>query len=265
MRRSDGAFVLEGPRLLRAALDAGAEIEAVYLAPAPDAATVAAAEAAAARGARVFGLQPGVIDKVADTVTPQPMLAVVRQPAADPSVLERATFVVVCAGVRDPGNAGTVIRSAAAAGADAVVLATGTVDPFNPKTVRASAGAVLVMPLVGDVNAAEVLLRLGERGLRRVGAAAAGGRAHTGIDWTVPVAVVLGNEVAGLDPAAVGLLDELVTIPMTGTVESLNVSMAATVLCFEVARQRSRILRGVPRPATAATTAPVDPSPGSAG
>lgn len=248
VRRTDGAFVLEGATLLRTALTAGAEVESVYTAPAAQTlpAVLRAVDDAADRGARVFSLAPGVLERVADTVTPQPVLAVVRQPApADPG-LAGCGFVVVCAGVRDPGNAGTVIRSAAAAGADAVVLTTGTVDPFNPKTVRASAGAVLLVPLVVDVEAGPLLDAAAAVGVRRVGAVAAGGVPHTAVDWTVPVALVLGNEAAGLGAEEASRLEELVTIPMAGAVESLNVSMAATVLCFEVARQRSSILQAMP-------------------
>lgn len=254
VRQSDAAFVVEGATLLRTAVDAGAEVESVYLAPAADPAAHAAADAAARRGARVFDLAPGVLERVADTVTPQPVLAVVRQPRPPAGVLDHATFVVVCAGVRDPGNAGTVIRSAAAAGADAVACSAGTVDPFNPKTVRASAGAVLLVPVVAAADPGELLDHLGRVGLRRVGAVAAGGRPHTAIDWTVPVAIVLGNEAAGLGTEVTDRLDDRVTIPMAGTVESLNVSMAATVLCFEVARQRSNSLGTMQASGTPGTT-----------
>lgn len=243
VRRLDGAFVVEGATLLRAALDAGAEVESCYLAPGADAdpAVAAAADAARAVGARVFTLADGVLERVADTVTPQPVLAVVRQPAVDGGLLEHAGFAVVCVEVRDPGNLGTVVRSAAAAGADVVVCTASTVDPFNPKTVRASAGAVLSVPLVVDLDAADALRRLRAAGVRTVGAVAHGGRPHTEVDWTVPVALVLGNEAAGLRPEAAAALDATATIALASGVESLNVSMAATVLCFEVARQRNNL------------------------
>lgn len=243
VRRIDGAFVVEGATLLAAAVAADAEVESLYLAPSAedDPAVAAAVELAVDRGARVFHLAPGVLERVADTVSPQPVLAVVRQPATGAGALDTATFVVVCAGVRDPGNLGTVVRSAAAAGADAVACTTGTVDPFNPKTVRASAGAVLAVPLVVDVEPGALLQRLATASVRLVGAVASGGRPHTAVDWRSPVALVLGNEAAGLVPDVAGSLDECTTIAMAGRVESLNVSMAATVLCFEVARQRNNL------------------------
>lgn len=263
VRRLDGAFVVEGVTLLRAALDAGAEVESCYLAPGADAAVADAAHAARAAGARVFSLAPGVLERVADTVTPQPVMAVVRQPAADPALLDTATFAVVCSEVRDPGNLGTVVRSAAAAGADAVACTAGTVDPFNPKTVRASAGAVLSVPLLVDLDAADVLARLRAAGVRAVGAAAHGGVGHTEVDWTVPVALVLGNEAAGLPAGVAAALDSTTTIPLSARVESLNVSMAATVLCFEVARQRNNLQpMHAARPATGEGAAPAGASEG---
>jgi TrmH family RNA methyltransferase len=240
-------FVAEGPTLLRSALDAGAEIESVYVAPGPDARGDAAEllERAFGAGARVFELAPGVLERVADTVTPQPVLAVVSIPPHDLATVEGTSFVVVCAEVRDPGNTGAVIRAADASGADAVVCCRGTADPYNPKTVRASAGSVLHVPVVAAGDAPDVLAELGRRGLRRFGAAARGGVAHTDADLSVPLALVLGNEASGLPHAVAGEIDERLTIEMGGRAESLNVSLAAAVLCFEVRRQRSPNLRAV--------------------
>jgi TrmH family RNA methyltransferase len=199
----------------------------------------AAVEEAQGRGIRVFELGPGVVEKVADTVTPQPLLAVVRTPEATLENLEGASFVVVCVDVRDPGNAGAVIRSADAAGADAVVCCAGTVDPFNPKTVRASAGSVLHIPVVAGGEPAEVLDALAERGMRRLAAVAHGGTGYTEVDLVAPLALGLGNEASGLPGGLGDRLDGGLTIPMAGKAESLNVSMAAAVLCFEVRRARS--------------------------
>jgi RNA methyltransferase, TrmH family len=196
-------------------------------------------------GARVFELAPGVLERVADTVTPQPLLAVVPIPAHDLAELERSTFVVVCADVRDPGNTGAVIRAADAAGADAVVCCRGTADPYNPKTVRASAGSVLHVPVVPAGEPGQVLAELGRHGLRRLGATAHGGVPYTDADLGAPLALVLGNEASGLPDTLAGEIDEQLTIEMGGKAQSLNVSLAAAVLCFEVRRQRSPNLRAV--------------------
>ena len=191
-------------------------------------------------GSRVFELEPGVLGRVADTVTPQPVLAVV--PDVDVPLVwlsdHGADCVLVCVDVRDPGNGGTVLRSAEAAGASGVVFCDGSVDPFNPKTVRASAGAVFHVPVVVGGEPGAVLAQLGEWGLRRLGAVADGGQEYTTTDMVSPVALVLGNEGHGLPEGVDRTLDGRVTIPMEGRAESLNVGMAAAVLCFEAARQR---------------------------
>ncbi|MDA8075915.1 MAG: RNA methyltransferase [Actinomycetota bacterium] len=192
-------------------------------------------------GARVFELAPGVVERVAATVTPQPLLGVF--PMVDvPWVPEGADLVVVMADVRDPGNAGTVLRSADASGASAVVCCGGTVDPYNPKTVRASAGSLFHVPVVLAGATATALGALGAAGLRRLGAVVSGGEDYAAVDWSVPTALVLGNEAWGL-PAGLPL-DGLVGIAMAGRAESLNVGMACAVLCFEALRQRRSAPRG---------------------
>jgi TrmH family RNA methyltransferase len=192
-------------------------------------------------GLRVFELEVGILDRVADTVTPQPVLAVV--PMVDVALTDLARvkppdLVVVCAGVRDPGNAGTILRSAEAAGVAAVVFCDGSVDLYNPKTVRASAGALFHVPVVAGGPVPGVLDQLGRWGLNRLGTVAHGGDEYTTVDLRRPTAVVLGNEATGLPADLDPLLDGGLTIPMTGRSESLNVGMAAAVVCFEAARQR---------------------------
>jgi TrmH family RNA methyltransferase len=243
-RRDEGRFVIEGANLLQEALNARAAIEAVYV----DAGVAELPERVAGLleqcfnfGARVFELEPGVLARVADTVSPQPVMAVVRTPAfsmADVRAMT-PTLLVVCLDVRDPGNAGTVARSAWAAGADAVICCEGTVDLWNPKAVRSSAGAVLHLPVVAAGPPSEVLGEIGTWGLRRWGTASEGGVDYAMADLREPCALVFGNEAAGLPLAELGgTIDGLVCIPMAAGAESLNVGMATAVLCFEAARQR---------------------------
>lgn len=189
-------------------------------------------------GGRVFDLAPGVLEKVADTVTPQPLLAVFATVDRPFDAVQGAGLVLVCTDLRDPGNAGTVIRSADAAGADAVVCTGGTVDPFNPKAVRASAGSLFYVPLVCEPSVPAALASVSQAGYRLLGAAPAAGDDYQSVDFTRPVALVLGNEAWGLAPDVAQALDGFVHIPMAGRAESLNVGMAAAVLCFEALRQR---------------------------
>jgi RNA methyltransferase, TrmH family len=235
-RRDEHAFVVEGTKLLAEALTVGAKVDTVFAAPDAPPALLARAGAG---GARVLELAPGVLERVATTVSPQPVMAIVGDLTVDLATVAHATLVVVCVDLGDPGNAGTVLRSAEAAGAGAVVLCGSSVDVYNPKTVRASAGAVFHVPVVAaEEEPVDVLLHLGNGGLRRLGTVAGSGRDYTTLDLTLPVAIVLGNEAVGLPPALSSVLDDCVTIPMTGRSESLNVGMAAAVLCFEAARQR---------------------------
>ena len=138
--------------------------------------------------------------------------------------------------ISDPGNAGTVVRSAAAAGASTIALGAGSVDVYNPKVVRASAGALFGVTVVEGATTVEILESAAAHGLRRLGAVANGGTPLDDVDLTGPTALVVGHEAHGLAPSLP--LDGRVTIPMREPNESLNVAMAATVLLFEAARQR---------------------------
>jgi TrmH family RNA methyltransferase len=247
-RRSERAtqhrFVIEGATLLQVALDAEASVELVLrdgAAPLDDT-TMALAERAARAGARLVELPTGIMARVTDTVTPQPLAAVVATPPADltealAEAVGRESPVLVLAEVSDPGNAGTLLRSAEAAGCAAVVFS-GGVDPFGPKTVRASAGAVFLVPVISEPALAVALAALGDAGMRRVGLAAHDGAPLDQTDLTGPVAFVLGSESHGLPDGLDRVLDQLVTIPLTGRTESLNVAMAGTLAVFEAARQR---------------------------
>ena len=234
-------FVVEGPHLLAHALDRRVPIDTVFVATDAAPPVAALAELARGNGAAVEHLAAGLAARVGDTVTSQGVFAVVRRVERAQERLRDATFVVVAEQVSDPGNAGTLWRSAAAAGADLFVLGAGSVDAYNPKLVRATAGACFSVPVLEDVDVAGVLEECGANGLLRAGAVVEGGRPLDRVDLTRPCVLVLGHEARGL---TAGLpLDAAVTIPMTAGTESLNVAMAGTVLCFEVARQRRSAAR----------------------
>lgn len=239
MRQADRAFVVEGVKVLDEALAAGAPVEAVY--HSPEAAHHAGARAVLQRaeraGIRVLALREGVMERVADAATPQPVCAVVGFVGVGLDAVDGASPLLVCVDVRDPGNVGAVIRVADAAGAGGVVVCAGSADPYGPKTVRASAGSLFHLPVVDAGDAAAVLAQLGDRGYRRLATLARGGRDYLEVDFGGRAAIVLGNEASGLPGEVAALIDEGVTIPMGGRAESLNVAMTATVLCFEIARR----------------------------
>jgi TrmH family RNA methyltransferase len=244
-RDAERAFVVEGAKVLAEALDAGARVESLYLAP--GAATSPTAghviDRAVEAGVRVFELGPGVIERVSGTVTPQPILAVAGYLDVGLDALRAGAAgkgpIVVCVDVRDPGNLGTVLRSAEAAGAAGVICCEGTVDVYNPKSVRASAGSLFHVQVVSGGDPVEVLSTLGDWGVQRMATRQSGGTPYYRADLARPAAIVLGNEGSGLPATVEDLVDEVVTIPMAGRGDSLNVGMAAAVLCFEAARQRS--------------------------
>lgn len=232
-RLAEGVFVAEGVTLLQEALTAGVIPESVFYAPSAPADLV---ERAYAAGAAVFELAEGVMESVADAVTPQPICAVL--PMVDVALQSLPTHgvVVVAVDVRDPGNAGTMVRSAAASGAIGVVFCDGCVELSNPKTVRSTAGALFRIPVVTSVSVTDALRDLGAVGRRRLAAVAHDGQDYATVDFTTPVALVVGNEAHGL-PDDLDGIDARITIPLPGPIESLNVGVATAVLCFEAARQ----------------------------
>lgn len=240
MRAAEGVVVLEGAELLGVALDAGVSIEAVYVSPKGRTSPAASAvvDRAFGSGVRVYDLSEGVVERIADTVTAQPVLAVAAYSSRPLDAVLEERLLVVGVDLRDPGNVGTVIRTADAAGAGGVVLCQGSVDPTNPKTVRSSAGSLFHLPVVLGGDPSEVLSRLTSAGFTTVGTLVRSGEDYSTFDWNRPVAIVLGNEAAGLPDDLARSLSARVTIPMAGRAESLNVSAAAAVLCFEAARQQ---------------------------
>jgi TrmH family RNA methyltransferase len=181
---------------------------------------------------------------LSDAVTPAGVVAVCRAVDVPPApALAGARLVVICADVRDPGNAGTVIRCADAAGADAVVLAGHSVDPYNPKTVRATVGSLFHLPLAVEPDPAAAVAAARAAGL---GVLAADGAGEVDLDaadelLAGPTAWLFGNEAWGLPDELAALADHRVRIPIHGRAESLNLSTAAAVCLYASARvQRAR-------------------------
>ena len=230
--------MVEGPRVVAAALDRGAELESAYVGPGADRAFAPLVRRLRDLDIPIEELKEGVLERIGDTVTPQPVLAVVSMPQAGLDDVAADGLVLVAVTVRDPGNAGTLLRSAEAAGVAGVLFSGNSVDPYAPKVVRSSGGAVFGIPVVEANDPVKVLDALGRGGRRRLAAVAAGGEHLERADLTGPVAIVLGNEASGLPADLAAHLDGRVTIPVEPPAESLNVGMAGTVLAFEAARQR---------------------------
>jgi TrmH family RNA methyltransferase len=245
-RQRERAFLAEGPQAVAEAHRCGARVSDLFVTvPARSKHAELVAEIADA-GIPVHVVSGEIMDELAQTVTPQGLLAVcdfIDVPLSDITKRESGTsaeLVALLANVRDPGNAGTVLRTADAAGAHAVVFADASVDPYNGKCVRASAGSLFHLPVVAGARLADAVAMLRDAGLRIV---AADGRAGRSLDdpevrarLAEPTAWMFGNEAWGLPPELVALADEPIAVPIYGRAESLNLAAAAAVCLYASAR-----------------------------
>jgi len=242
-RQRERAFLAEGPQAVAEAFHCGARVTDLFVTVPARSRHHDLVTAIAATGIPAHIVSGEVMDELAQTVTPQGLLAVcgfVDVPLAEVTARGQPRLVALLANVRDPGNAGTVLRTADAAGAHAVVFADASVDPYNGKCVRASAGSLFHLPVVAGARLEDVVVTLREAGLRIV---AADGRAGRPLDdpevqarLAGPTAWMFGNEAWGLPPELVALADEPVAVPIYGRAESLNLAAAAAVCLYASAR-----------------------------
>jgi TrmH family RNA methyltransferase len=243
VRERTGRFLVEGPQSVReVVVHRPEQVVDLYLtaeARTRHADIVAAAEAADLYLHEVTG---DVLAALGDTATPQGLAAVCRVVTAslDDVLATGPRLLVLLSNVRDPGNAGTVIRGADAAGADAVLVSDASVDVHAPKVVRSTAGSLFHLPLVTGLPASVTIARLREAGIRVLAADGAGTTLLPDLDLTASHAWVMGNEAWGLEPALRELCDEVVRVPIYGKAESLNLAMAATVCLYASAGAHNR-------------------------
>ena len=242
-RDETGVFLVEGYREIRRALEKGVRLEELYFAPEwflgeNEPALIARAGAA---GAKLFELTKQAFAKVAYRERPDGMLAVAPQwqRRLGDLALPTAPFLLVVEAIEKPGNLGTLLRSADAAGCDAVIVCDPVTDIFNPNVVRASTGVLFSVPLVVE-ESARVLTWLKEKDVRTVATTPAAEKIYTEVDLRGPLAVVMGSEQYGLSDFWLKGADVLARIPMAGQADSLNVAMAAMITLFEAVRQRGQ-------------------------
>ena len=256
---------VEGPKLVEDALWSGLEAEALLVSESGEASELerilrAAGESVAGiPRSRVLRTTDKLFASVAGTETPQGVAALFRRrgwefddvvrgaASADESLRGDAALVVVMAAVQDPGNIGTIVRSAEAFGATGVVTTRGSADPWSPKALRASAGSGLRVPILRGIAIPVLLAQLRVAGVKIVAASShsvavcAGGADDVAADLREAVAIFIGNEGAGLLREIENVADARVSIPMMAGVESLNAGVAASVVLYEAARQRKRL------------------------
>jgi RNA methyltransferase, TrmH family len=235
-RLSGGMVAIEGDHLLEEALRSGMVLKTVFVSERR------AVPGIVPRGVEVLRLTDEVFASVVETQSPQGVAALMVPPVrtlADVFEGSAAALILIAAGLQDPGNLGTLVRSAEAFGASGVLTTTGTVSAWNQKALRASVGSVFRVPVVG-VTAAEVA-ELKQRGVRliaAVGADDSGVVEAREMDLTAACAVMIGNEGSGLAAEWMEMCDARVTIPCPGPVESLNAAVAGSLLLYEASRQR---------------------------
>jgi len=237
-RLSGGLVAIEGEHLVEEALRSGLEVRTIFHTERQR------VSAELGRTAEMVLLTTDVFASAVETRSPQGIAALIAPPEYKfGDIVDRvaAPLILIAAGLQDPGNLGTLIRSAEAFGASGVITTPGTVNAWNQKAVRASAGSIFRMPVVIATREeiAELQVQRGIRLLAAVGAAKEGVLAAQDVDLRQPIGILIGNEGAGLTAEWMEIASERVTIPCPGPVESLNAAVAGSLLLYEVSRQRS--------------------------
>jgi RNA methyltransferase, TrmH family len=234
-RREAQAFVVEGVRLAEEAQNANLPVELLLFTEDLVERGRAVVEAMRERGAEIDTVSPQVMRSISDTETPQGILVILRKPTQIPA--EQLDFVFIPDEVRDPGNLGSMLRSAAAAGVQAVFLPPGTVDAYSPKVLRAGMGAHFRLPII-ELSWQEIKTRVEDNDLQIYLAVNQSGKRYDQADLRCPLALIIGGEANGASLDAERQAEARLQIPMAGSVESLNAAAAAAILLFEVVRQR---------------------------
>jgi TrmH family RNA methyltransferase len=238
-RYREQAFVAEGLRTVTALVERGVPLRAMLLDESrlhelPDALSAVLET----HDQRAIAVVHRLFRELSDVEEPQPVLAIFRMPAVE--MPENPTAVLALDGVQDPGNLGSILRSAAASGIEGVLLLPGTVDRFSPKVVRSTAGLIGSLPVVAGSEAVGLFDELARAGRNVVLAEGGGTSVYSAFDWSAPFLLVVGGEATGASLAIRDAVNETVRIPMSNNVESINVAAASAVLLFEAQRQRQK-------------------------
>ena len=243
--REPGLIFVEGERLIEECLQSGLKLTACFHAPDPNPRAQKIIAQMARLDCPLYPATRAALDTVSDTVSAQGLIAIAERPESvfDQTLPARddvAPLIVCLDRAQDPGNFGTIVRTAEAAGASGVVATKGSVDAFSPKTLRSSMGSAFRLPLVTGLEQEELLSRVRAAKLRVVATAASGEMVYSDYNWRRPTMVIFGAEASGLGLELLERCDERLRIPLRAPVESLNVAAAAAAVLFEAARQRAK-------------------------
>lgn len=240
-RKKEQAFLIEGVKMVEEALRDNLGVETVVATPSlTQHHGKGVLKLSENKGIDIIWISERLMDVLADSKTPQPVMAVVQMKRHTEELLlnHKSRLIVIAHQLQDPGNLGTIIRTAEAVGTSGIAITSNTVDPFNAKAVRASMNSILRLPvvLVGDI--ASFIQKCRQTGFQTMATALSGNKAHFEVDLTKPTAVILGQEGTGLPASIMATIDQRVRIPMAETIDSLNVATAAAVVLYEAMRQR---------------------------
>lgn len=235
-------MLLDGWHLLTEAVNAGVAIETLAVCGLTSVAEQTVIDRALRAGAKLVEVSETVMDALSPVHSPTGVVAMARKLIADASTLLMPAPALVLAGlgIQDPGNAGAVIRAAAAAGATGVMVDEATADPWGWKALRASMGSVFHLPVIRSRAPMDMLAGWKASGITVVAAVPRGGVSMYEVDLTRPVAILMGGEGPGLADEVLAAADARVSIPMAAAIESLNVAVAAALILYEAKRQRTR-------------------------
>jgi TrmH family RNA methyltransferase len=242
-RKKEQAFPIEGVKMVEEALRSGTGVKMVVAAPSlVQHHGKSILKLAENHSAEILWISDKLMDEVAETKTPQPVMAVVQMKEHSENELfaHGSKLIVICHQLQDPGNLGTIIRTAEAVGAAGVAITPNTVDPYNAKTVRASMGSILRVPVVRIADISTFIKKCRQEGFQTIAMALEGSKTHFELDLIKPTAVLVGQEGAGLPEDILNTVDHRVHIPMAETIDSLNVATSAAVFLYEVMRQRMK-------------------------
>jgi TrmH family RNA methyltransferase len=240
-RKKEKAFLIEGLKMVEEALRDNLSVRMVVATPSlTQHHGKGVLKLAESKQKQILWISGRLMDSLAESKTPQPIMAIVdmKQHSEEGLLAHDAGLIVACWQLQDPGNLGTIIRTAEAAGAAGVVVVSPSVDPFNPKAVRASMGSILRLPIATVSDLPMFILKARKRSFQTVATALTGDSAPYDIDFLMPTVVILGQEGSGLPSEIMTEIDRQVRIPMVQTIESLNVATAAAVMLYEAVRQR---------------------------
>jgi len=244
-REKEGKFLIEGLHLCEEALTSLWEIE-LLLFPlgfiqSPQGEKLMRVLGKGKRG--LFSISNQDIERLADTKTPQGIMAVVRKKEffLEKSFLKKTSLLLGLDNIRDPGNLGTIIRTADAAGADGILLSRGCVELYNPKVVRSTMGSVFHLPLIEKLELKDIIPQLKNSGFKIFASEVRKGKDYTTINYPEKICLLIGSEASGIGKEVLNLADERIKIPIYGKAESLNASVAAGILLYQITRQKRKL------------------------